>query len=123
MTFTFTGLIAFTADVREAAKLYEEAFGLARDWEDDHHVQFHLPTKGNAEGAWLLLHPATEESHGQYLGYFAVDDVDAVAARAQSAGFTITQQPSDAPWGVREANLTDPDGNALTLNGPIARVS
>ena len=117
---TFDGLIAFVADVQAAAKLYEEVFGLTRDWGDDDHVQFKLPTKGNPEGAWLLLHPTTDQPQPQYLGYFAVADVDAAATRLQEAGFTITEQPNDAPWGVRVASVADPDGNGLTLTAPLA---
>ena len=120
MTLTFDGIIAFVADVRATATLYEEVFGLVRDWEDDGHVQFKLPTKGNAEGAWLLLHPTTDQSQPQYLGYFTVDDVDATVARLSGAGFTITEQANDAPWGVRVAGVADPDGNSLTLNAPLA---
>jgi len=121
MTITFDGNIAFVADVQASATLYENLFGLVRDWEDDNHVQFKLPTKGNAEGAWLLLHPTSDESKPHYLGYFTVDDVDATVARLQAAGFAITQPPSDAPWGVREAGVADPDGNGLTLNAPLTR--
>ena len=120
MTITFDGNIAFVADVQAAAKCYEDGLGLVRDWADDNHVQFKLPTKGNAEGAWLLLHRTSEESKPQYLGYFTVEDVDATVSRLEETGFTITQQPSDAPWGVREASVSDPDGNGLTLNSPLA---
>lgn len=118
MTLTFDGLVVFVADVPSAARVYEEALGLVRDWSDDNHVQFQLPTKDNPQGAWLLLHPVTGQSSPQHLGTFSVDDVDAVVARLQDAGFTVTQQPEDQPWGVREASVTDPDGNGLTLTTP-----
>lgn len=121
MSITFDGNIVFVADVQASAKLYEGGLGLVREWADDNHVQFKLPTKGNMEGAWLLLHPTSVESKPQYLGYFAVEDVDATVTRLQKTGFTITEQPSDAPWGVRQATVTDPDGNGLTLNAPLSQ--
>lgn len=121
MTFTFDGIVAFVTDVPASATLYEEALGLVRDWADDDHVQFRLPTKGDPEGAWLLLHPVTDQNRGgRYLGNFSVEDVDAMVARLQDAGFTVTQQPADQPWGVREAGVADPDGNGLTLSAPFA---
>lgn len=120
MSLTFEGIVVFVADVPAAARLYEENFGLVRDWADDNHVQFALPTKGDPKGAWLLLHPVTGESSPQYLGSFSVEDVDASIARLQAAGFAVTQQPTDQPWGVREASVTDPDGNGLTLTTPVA---
>lgn len=120
MTITFDGNIAFVADVQTSAKLYEDVFGLVRDWADDNHVQFKLPTKGDPEGAWLLLHPTSDQSHPQYLGYFMVDDVDATTARLEAAGFAVTERPNDAPWGARIASVADPDGNGLTLTAPLA---
>jgi predicted enzyme related to lactoylglutathione lyase len=120
MTFRFDGIIAFVSDIGAAARTYAEALGLEQDWADDQHVQFHLPTKGDPKGAWLLLHPATETSGPQYLGYFGVDDVDATTARLRAAGFAVTEEPNDAPWGVRIASVTDPDGNGMTLTAPLA---
>jgi predicted enzyme related to lactoylglutathione lyase len=126
MTLTFDGIVVFVADVTKSAQLYEEAFGLVREWADDNHVQFRLPTKGDAGGAWLLLHPVTQQSapgrSDAYLGNFAVDDVDAAVSRLRSLGFTVTQEPADQPWGVREASVTDPDGNGLTLASPVSDI-
>lgn len=115
MTLTFEGIVVFVTDVQASARLYEETLGLVRDWADDNHVQFRLPTKDNPQGAWLLLHPTTGQSSAQHLGSFSVEDVDAVVAGLRDAGFSVTQEPADMPWGVREASVTDPDGNGLTL--------
>ncbi|WP_195909158.1 VOC family protein [Microlunatus sp. Gsoil 973] len=121
MRLTFDGIVVFVADVRTSARVYEEALGLVREWADDDHVQFRLPTKGHPGGAWLLLHPATEQSApGQYLGNFVVDDVDAAVSRLRTFGFKVTQEPADAPWGVREASVSDADGNGMTLAAPLA---
>jgi uncharacterized glyoxalase superfamily protein PhnB len=66
-----------------------------------------------------LLHPATDGGNPpQALGTFAVDDVDGVINRLREAGFTITQEPTDQPWGVREASVDDLDGHGLTLTTP-----
>lgn len=120
MTLTFDGLVVFVADVRASAQLYEKSLGLVQDWADDNHVQFRLATKGNPQGAWLLLHPVTDGSSPQHLGSFVVDDVDGLVAQLRDGGFAVTQEPADQPWGVREASVTDPDGNGLTLTTPIA---
>lgn len=119
MTLSFDGIVVFVSDVQASARLYQETFGLVRDWADDDHVQFQLPTKGDPQGAWLLLHPATGQSSAQHLGSFAVDDVDAVVARLRQAGFAVSQEPQDQSWGVREASVSDPDGNGLTLTTPL----
>jgi uncharacterized glyoxalase superfamily protein PhnB len=43
------------------------------------------------------------------------DDLDALVAAIRAAGARITQEPSDQPWGEREARAEDPDGNHLYL--------
>jgi catechol 2,3-dioxygenase-like lactoylglutathione lyase family enzyme len=50
---------------------------------------------------------------------FWVADVDAVHARAVSAGHTPEMAPSDAPWGERYFHLRDPDGHELSFARPL----
>lgn len=45
---------------------------------------------------------------------FAVDDVDASAAKVPALGGTVIVPPMDAPW-VRRAVVADPDGAPLTI--------
>ena len=44
-----------------------------------------------------------------------VDDVDATVARLREVGVTITEEPSDQPWGARHAWLLDPDGRRMSV--------
>ena len=44
-----------------------------------------------------------------------VDDVDAVYARAQSAGLEITYPITDEPWGVRRFFVRDPFGRLVNI--------
>lgn len=118
-TVTFAGLVVFCSDVEASACFYEGALGLRRRSTGED-ITLHLPTRGDAEGAWLLLHPRTNgmpPPHG--LGTFQVDDVDAVVERLRSAGYRIASEPTDQPWGVRDASVLDPDGNSLTLSSPL----
>jgi predicted enzyme related to lactoylglutathione lyase len=46
---------------------------------------------------------------------FAVDDADAIAARAAELGATVVVPPVDAPW-VRTTVITDPQGATFTAN-------
>jgi predicted enzyme related to lactoylglutathione lyase len=46
---------------------------------------------------------------------FAVDDADAIAARAAELGGTVVVPPHDAPW-VRTTILTDPQGATFTAS-------
>ena len=46
---------------------------------------------------------------------FAVDDADAVAAKARELGGTVVVEPFDAPW-VRMTVVTDPQGATFTAS-------
>jgi len=48
-----------------------------------------------------------------------VDDVDALHARALTAGFEPHAPPRDAAWGERFFHLTDPDGHELSFARPL----
>lgn len=50
---------------------------------------------------------------------FAVDDADAIAARARELGGSVLSEPQDAPW-VRFAVLADPAGGSFTVNQFVA---
>jgi len=50
---------------------------------------------------------------------FYVTDVDAVYARARSAGLETEAPPRDAEWGERYFQLRDPDGHELSFARPL----
>ena len=50
---------------------------------------------------------------------FAVDDVDAIAARARELGGSVLAEPQNAPW-VRFAVLADPAGASFTASQFVA---
>lgn len=49
--------------------------------------------------------------------YIRVDDVDAVHDAAAGAGAEIIEPIWDAPWGLRQFSVADPDGNVTTFHG------
>lgn len=42
-------------------------------------------------------------------------DVDALAAKIKSKGGTLTQEPTDQAWGMRDIAFEDPDGYKITI--------
>src|SRR5438876_51846 len=50
---------------------------------------------------------------------FAVDDLDAIAARARELGGSVLAEPQNAPW-VRFAVLADPAGASFTASQVVA---
>ena len=47
--------------------------------------------------------------------YVVVSDLDRLAARAEAAGADVVAPLGLRPWGVREVELADPDGNRVRL--------
>jgi catechol 2,3-dioxygenase-like lactoylglutathione lyase family enzyme len=45
--------------------------------------------------------------------------VDETVDRIRSAGFAVTAEPCDAPWGHRYARVADPDGYAVAVFCPL----
>lgn len=42
-------------------------------------------------------------------------DLDALAKRVKAAGFALTEEPKEQPWGQRSFSVDDPDGYHLTI--------
>jgi catechol 2,3-dioxygenase-like lactoylglutathione lyase family enzyme len=68
------------------------------------------PRSELAKDANVPLEPTTGPfSIGQLVASRA--DVDAVLARAEAAGATLTEQPHERPWGIYSGYFRDPDGH------------
>ena len=63
-----------------------------------------------AKDAKTMLDPATRPFS---LGHLAssAEEVDAVLAKAEAAGATLTEEPHERPWGVYSGYFQDPDGH------------
>jgi predicted enzyme related to lactoylglutathione lyase len=61
------------------------------------------------------LVPITDDQPAHWSITFAVDDADAIAARAAELGGRVVAGPFDAPW-VRMAVITDPQGATFTAS-------
>jgi hypothetical protein len=45
-----------------------------------------------------------------------VDDVDATIDRVAAVGGSIVQEPTDQPWGLRQAVVADPEGQRWKIS-------
>src|SRR5579883_1951103 len=58
--------------------------------------------------------PLVSPTPGEFsLGHLVASraDVDALLARAEAAGATVTDRPHDRPWGIYSGYFRDPDGH------------
>ena len=58
------------------------------------------------------------KGEGFAITFDTAQDVDAIAARIKSSGWTLAMEPTDMPWGVRMLRLLDPDGYRLGIWRP-----
>lgn len=124
MTNTAAPTFYPTFRCRDAAAMIdwlEKAFGFTTKdrFADDNGVVHHAEmTFGNS---MLMLGSDRDDAFAAIVGkagapggksiYVAVDDADALFARASAAGATIRQGLTDRDYGSREFICTDPEGN------------
>jgi predicted enzyme related to lactoylglutathione lyase len=77
--------------------------------------------KGDAyvAGIFTMRDPKFDGMPPQWMTYIAVDDVDAAAAAAETAGGTIVQPAFDVPNVGRIAMIRDPSGGVVGIMTPV----
>ncbi|GAA5532731.1 VOC family protein [Deinococcus aluminii] len=107
-------VIVLTRDVAASRAFYESLLGLPVLSDE-----FGMVTLD--AGVPLLLHPAEtpQASRGSVNLQFTVPDVDTLTHRIAQAGWTVLTPPRDMDYGVREAEVLDPDGHAVFLAQPL----
>ena len=64
---------------------------------------------------------ATTQEVGLRLLLSTTQNIDEVAARAKSAGITLTSEPFDSEWKTRVFEVVDPSGFLLTVSSESAK--
>lgn len=106
----------YVADVAAARHFYADLLGVPVEEERHGRVQM------NVGGIRLLIHPTDTDSkdraearHGRTEIYFEVSDVDGAVRTLRAAGIEVVQEPTDQPWGERDAAVVDPEGFSVFL--------
>ena len=108
-----------TDDLEAAKTFYREMFGWnfkggqADGNEGIEYIEFSLGDDYPMGG--MYQKPADMPAPPHWIGYVAVDDVDASAAQAAELGGTVRLPPMDIPNVGRFAVLTDPSGAAFSI--------
>jgi predicted enzyme related to lactoylglutathione lyase len=79
------------------------------------------PGWNGTAGVDLALAGPTGPAAGRSTVGITVPSADAVAARAETCGATVLQGPTDYPWGRRQVELADPDGNHVRILAMLVR--
>ena len=60
------------------------------------------------------------KGEGFSITFDTAQDVDTIAERIKSNGWTLATEPADMPWGVRMLRVEDPDGYRLGIWRPLS---
>jgi catechol 2,3-dioxygenase-like lactoylglutathione lyase family enzyme len=137
MTITARGMtpLLHVYDMPQSLAFYQEVLGFAIV---DASAVVEAPEGRFPHWVWLALGPAQlmlntaydegerpaarvearQRWHGDTCLYFGVDDVDAVYGALRSR-LPDLKPPADAPYGMRQLTLSDPDGYSLCFQTPI----
>ena len=115
----FEGISAITLATHDMARSVDfyEALGFVLKFggREAAFTSFHVGT------GYLNVTKVQADRHWSWWGraIFHVADVDAVYARACSAGLAPAFAPRDAAWGERYFHIVDPDGHELSFARPL----
>lgn len=109
------------SDIERALVFYGKGLGfyVAQRWETDGKLEGLTLRAGVcelnlAQDDWAKGRER-KRGEGVRLWLETVQDLDAIAERAESFGAVITEWPADRSWGVRSFSLDDPDGYHLSF--------
>jgi len=110
------------ADIKASHAYYTGAllFRTGFEWADSdaEPVRYLIVINGDCE-----LHLTASAQTRPTYAYFFVANVEAYFGAVKAAGATITEELSDQPWGMREFEVSDPDGNRLLFGETLANPS
>jgi catechol 2,3-dioxygenase-like lactoylglutathione lyase family enzyme len=104
-----------TRDYDAAKKFYVEGLGFRVDFEWRHEPGFPVFAQVSRDAMRLYLTEHEGDCDGPGLVYLYVPDVDAWQRELLARGVLADAPPQDQPWGNRELQLTDPDGNRVRI--------
>ncbi len=125
MALTISMTPVYVSDQDRALDFYVGKLGFETRMDDAFGDDFRWLTVGPPDGeASLILAsgygpPDAEARVGTFTGIVITADNIAVTFEELSArGVEFTEEPTMQPWGVMQAQFTDPDGNGFVLTQP-----
>ncbi|MEO0820992.1 MAG: glyoxalase superfamily protein [Pseudomonadota bacterium] len=99
------------ADYLRARAFWRDSLGFTVTEEGGDPPRFGIFHRNRAEVFLDAWHGADPPRPAGWRVYFHIPDADAMAAELRAAGIALKRGPEDAPYGLREIDIEDPDGN------------
>lgn len=107
--------ILYVGDLEASQRYYRDKLGFKIDWAYGEPPDFGAVSRGDTQ---LFMCEKCQGHAGSWVWVFT-PNVDRLHAELVRRGATIKAPPADKPWGVREMQVADLDGNVLRLASPI----
>lgn len=114
MTPHDSAVVFVVSDVAASLAHYEEALGFEEAFRYGEPLFYGGVCRGSVT-IHLQDTKETERPVGHGLLYVFVDDADAAHRELQERGARILKAPETYPYGMRDFNVADPDGNELVF--------
>ena len=118
MAMEHSATVFHVRDLDASLKYYAEVLGFTQDFRFEHYagiksgpVCLHLAGGGNGQ----------RRPVGGGTVYIFCDDVDAYYAEIKKKGAILKGEPKDWPYGMRDFQAVDPDGNILGFGCEVAK--
>ena len=92
-------------------RYYRDKLGFKFDWTDGDPADFGSVTRGDFQ---LFMCERCQGHPGSWI-WVTTPDVDVLYTELVKRGALIRARPENKPWGVREMQVADPDGNVLRI--------
>lgn len=102
-------------DLQASQSYYRDALGFKVDWQYGDPPDFGSVSRGHSV---IFMCKGCQGSPGAWVMIFA-PDVDRLHEEFRSKKAIIRMPPTNMPWGMREMQVADPDGNILRFGAGI----
>lgn len=129
MAIKFDSIVLMVSDLQRSIEFYRDKLGMPVRYKSKGFVALDagiipLQLEGLNEakvifGAEAVL--AEQEAGHRLALTVCVEDVDAAYRELKNKGVRFIKAPTDMPWGHRNADFVDPDGNIWVLYKPLKR--
>jgi catechol 2,3-dioxygenase-like lactoylglutathione lyase family enzyme len=127
MAIKFDSIVLMVSDLGRSTEFYRDKLGMAAKYIskgfvalDAGTVPLQLESLDEATKTFGTEALLAEQQGGHRLAFTVlVEDVDATYEELKAKGVRFIRAPTDMPWGHRNADFVDPDGNIWVLYEPL----
>ena len=108
------------ADVRRSARFYCDKLGFVSHGTWGEGPDFCIVQRGRVTLALDRSRDGAVPLNQYWAAYVYVEDADALFAEARAQGVEIVRELEDAPYGLRDFDIRDPDGHIIAFGHDLS---